>query len=215
MPPVVAVVGHSKTGKTRVATALVKNLTRAGYGVVAIKHCHHGHEMDREGSDTDQLFRAGARSVVASSPDKISRVERRDYDTPLENILASVDSGADIVIVEGYKDSPNPKILVADNGNLPFQPDNLSAIVGGPGIEADVPTFGFDQIDGLSEFVRSEFIDAPAPKIEISLEVDGEPVSLKDYPTSALAGVVEGFVSSLKGVPESPKSIRINVSLSE
>ncbi|MCH8311001.1 MAG: molybdopterin-guanine dinucleotide biosynthesis protein B [Chloroflexi bacterium] len=183
--------------------------------MVAIKHCHHGHHMDQEGSDTDQLFQAGARSVVASSPDKVSRIERREHDTPLENILISVDASADIVLVEGYKDSAVPKILVADNGVMPFQPDNLIAVVGGAGVESDVPTFGFDQMDGLSSLIRSQIIDAPTPRIEVSLEVDGEPVPLKDYPTSALAGVLKGFISSLNGVPENPRSIRINVTLAD
>jgi molybdopterin-guanine dinucleotide biosynthesis protein B len=215
MPPAVAVVGPSKTGKTRVATSLVKILSRAGHNVVAIKHCHHGHEMDRKGSDTDQLFRVGARSVIASSPDKLSRIERCEHDTPLDNILASVDSSTDIVLVEGYKDSAIPKILIAENGELPFEPDNLVAIVGGESIEADVPIFGFDQIDELAGFVRTQIIESPSPKIEVYLEVDGKPVPLKDYATGALAGIVEGFIPSLNGVLERPRSIRINVTLSD
>ncbi len=40
--PIVAIVGYSDSGKTRVASALVGLLTQRGHRVAAFKHAAHG-----------------------------------------------------------------------------------------------------------------------------------------------------------------------------
>lgn len=69
-PPVVAVVGYSDSGKTRVAAALIELLSARGYRIAAIKHCLHGHQPARPHSDSERLYERGAVAVIASSPDK-------------------------------------------------------------------------------------------------------------------------------------------------
>ena len=61
--PVIAVVGYADSGKTTVAAALIQILSGEGYEVAAVKHCPHGHDVDREGSDTQRMGQAGAAAV--------------------------------------------------------------------------------------------------------------------------------------------------------
>ena len=74
-----------------------------------------------------------------------------------------------------------------------------------------MPTYAFDDLNLLSEQIRKEFLEADAPELSVNLVVDGESVPLKRYPASTLASVVQGFVSSLHGVPQEPQDIQITV----
>lgn len=121
-PPVVAIVGPSNSGKTRVATALVEILTGRGYQIAAIKHCPHGHDTDRSRSDSDRLYQAGAATVIASSPDRRTLVERVDHDGSLDTLVSSVGPRVDLVIAEGFKGSQAPKILVMSSEQMAPNP---------------------------------------------------------------------------------------------
>ena len=116
--PVVAVVGYSDSGKTKVASSLIKTLTDEGYRVAAVKHCPHGHAADLANSDTDRLYKAGAVAVVASSPARLTRFERVTLDSSLESIVSTMGDRIDLVVAEGFKSSAVPKVLVA-NGASP------------------------------------------------------------------------------------------------
>ncbi len=116
--PVVAVVGYSDSGKTRVASSLIKTLTDEGYRVAAVKHCPHGHDADLADRDTDRLYAAGASTVVASSPDRLTKVERVTKDSSLERVVSAMSAAIDMVVAEGFKSSAVPKILVT-NGRWP------------------------------------------------------------------------------------------------
>lgn len=212
LTPVVSVVGYSNSGKTRVATSLVASLSEHGYRVTAIKHCHDGHDVDRPGSDTSQLYEAGAATVVASSPGQMTKTERVDGDYSLESIAARVGGGADIIIAEGFKASSVPKVLVIGN-DAPPDVEGVIAVVSDSLGEWSVPTYAFDDLNLLSEQIRKEFLEADAPDLLVTLIVDGESVPLKRYPASALASVVKGFVSSLHDVPQEPQDIQITVKI--
>ncbi len=212
MPPVVAIVGNSNSGKTRVAVSLVEKLVAEGYRIAAIKHCPHGHESDRPGSDTDRLYRAGAQTVIASSPGKQTRTERLEDDWPLEEIVASLDDGVDLVIAEGFKESAVPKVLVLDGGTPPAV-DNVVAVVSETSASSDPPTYSFSTLGLLAAQLRVQFLETAQPPAaeEVSLVVDGVPVILKSYLATVLAGVIRGLLSSLKDVPPEAKEVQITL----
>lgn len=215
MRSVFTVVGASGTGKTRVAVALVRSLVRRGYRVAAIKHAPHGHEMDRVGSDTDRLFDAGASAVMAASPGGASaRYQQPAPDRPLEDIVAWWGPDCDVVIAEGFKQSRVPKVLVEGGDTGPTRISNIVARVDGHGASADeVPVFTFEQMDELADLLErmmsTSLPDGPAAR----LTVDGHNIWLNRFPSAALASVVTGFVSSLKGVPGPERSITVTVDL--
>ena len=159
-PPVVAVVGLSNSGKTTVAERLVHILTAWGYRVAAVKHCPHGHEIGRSGTDTHRLFESGACAVVASSPGLVSRSERVEGDLDLESIVAALD--ADIVIAEGFKSSAAPKIVVGDP--QPVEGTVIAYVTELPGGPDGPPTYSRRQLDGLAAQIRRYVSEAtPTP----------------------------------------------------
>jgi len=110
---VIGLAGWSGSGKTTLAEQLIAGLTARGLEVATIKHAHHGFDADKPGKDSYRHRAAGARQVIVSSQarsvlfaENLDRGERR-----LEDLLDAL-SPADIVIVEGYKREPIPKIEI-------------------------------------------------------------------------------------------------------
>ena len=211
MPPVVAIVGYSNSGKTRVASSLIRSFSGQGYRVAAVKHCPHGHDIERGGSDTDRLSKAGAVAVTASSPGKLTRVERVNGDSRLESIVSALDNGIDIVVAEGFKTSGIPKVLVLDSSPSPTGVKNIVAIVSDAPGPWKLPTYSFNALDMLADQLRKLFLEAAPPLVLVSLQVNGSHVPLKAYPSRVLAGMVAGFVSSLNGVPAELRDVQITV----
>jgi molybdopterin-guanine dinucleotide biosynthesis protein B len=149
--PVVAIVGYSDSGKTRVATALTRILVDRGYHIAAVKHCHHGHQLDIDGKDTAGLSAAGASLVVASSPGRITTIQSIDGDASLEEIVPMIDDGYNLIIAEGFKHSTVPKVLVmGDDEVIEPPPSNIIALVGDGGSDTGVPHYGFDDLEALA-----------------------------------------------------------------
>jgi molybdopterin-guanine dinucleotide biosynthesis protein MobB len=105
---VIAVVGTKKTGKTTLVTALVRSLAKHGR-VGTIKNMAH-HPVDR--GDTKRHFDAGADEVIGLGEARLKVTRDRGN---LESSLAELEKdGMDYVVVEGFKQSRLPKIVMAD-----------------------------------------------------------------------------------------------------
>ena len=206
---VVAIVGNSDSGKTTVASSIIHSLTAEGYRIAAIKHCPQGHDVDRADSDTDRLRRAGAVTVVASSPGRLTTMEEVTGEPSLESLVYSVGCGADLVVAEGFTANAVPKVLVMDGNSPPPAADNVIAVVADTPQGSKVPTYGFDELHMLATQIRSRFLDQRSDATPVSLIMDGNPVRLKSFPTSVLSGIIKGFLSSLNGVPSEPSTIQV------
>ncbi|MCF8061090.1 MAG: molybdopterin-guanine dinucleotide biosynthesis protein B [Deltaproteobacteria bacterium] len=138
LPPIVAVVGLSDSGKTTLMVDLIPEMRRHGLRVGTIKHHPHDLDVELPGKDTWKHRRAGADGTVLSTPSTIAviRSAGRDH-SPAE--LAGLLADMDIVLAEGYKNAEVPKVEVhrADLGRPPLCLDDpfLLALV----TEADVP----------------------------------------------------------------------------
>lgn len=110
--PVILIVGWSGSGKTTLLERLVRELSGRGLRLGTVKHDTHGFAMDQVGKDTWRHQQAGAVVTAISSPDRFGLIERRPQgERRLEDILPLL-SDVDLVLVEGYKRSPFPKIEV-------------------------------------------------------------------------------------------------------
>ncbi len=209
--PVVAIVGYSASGKTRVATALTSILVDGCYQIAAVKHCHHGHQLDIAGKDTAELSAAGASPVVASSPGRITTIQSVEGDASLEEIVATIDGSYDLIIAEGFKRSTVPKVLVLGDEVIEPPPSRIIALVGDGGPDLGVPRYGFDDLEALAVQLRRELLPVPGDSPSVSLMVDGVPVHLSDFPGAALSATVRGFVGTLKRAPKNPTKITITL----
>ena len=112
MIPIVSVVGKSNAGKTTLLEKLIPELKRRGYRVATVKHDAHSFEMDEPGKDTWRHRQAGADVVVISSKDKMAMIRRVDEELSLLEIADTI-TGVDIILTEGFKRGPAPKIEVS------------------------------------------------------------------------------------------------------
>lgn len=212
-PPVVAIVGASDSGKTTVAVGLIRELASRGHRVAAVKHCPHGHRVDPEGVDTDRLAAAGALLSVAASPDRVTTVERRETDPSLAEIVDRSAGNFDLVVAEGYKHGDTPKILVQSDKALPITPSNVVAVVGDDAAGLTAPRFTPDDWQGLATWVEDRFLARKADPGGVSLTVDGVDVPLSRFPADALSATVLGFIRSLNGIPEEPRTVEVTISI--
>ncbi len=110
--PVIGFCGHSGSGKTTIIEKIVPRLARRGLAVAYLKHDSHGLQVDREGKDTDRIFRAGARVIAAgSSAEGFLRTHGGE-----EFVCPPSFAECDIILVEGYKNAPWEKIWVHPHG---------------------------------------------------------------------------------------------------
>lgn len=110
VPFIFVVAEQSKTGKTLVATQLIRAFTNLGYEVGYAKSDGHGFTMDREGSDTWLASQAGAKAIAISGPQQyamlVSHNKKKDIATLAENLLV------DLVIIETRSRGMLPSIEV-------------------------------------------------------------------------------------------------------
>lgn len=110
---IISVIGRKNAGKTTLVVALASELVRRGHRVMTIKHGHHPAESDRYGSDTWRHFNEGrAERVLIASPTLRVLFERSPDTYDPVSLARQYMQGADIVLTEGYKAAPLPKIEV-------------------------------------------------------------------------------------------------------
>ena len=109
----IGVVGRKHAGKTTLTVALASEFIRRGRRVMTLKHAHHPASVDGEGTDSWRHFNeGGAERTLLATPDLRVLFERTpdDYD-PIGLARRYLD-GADIVLAEGFRAAPIPRIEV-------------------------------------------------------------------------------------------------------
>ncbi len=129
---VLGLAGWSGAGKTTLLTALLPLLTAQGLRVSTIKHTHHGVDLDKPGKDSFRHREAGAHEVMVASAARWALLHEHDGPEPsLDDLLARM-TPVDLVLVEGFKSSPIPKLEVyrAALGKPPLWPgrDDILAV---------------------------------------------------------------------------------------
>ncbi len=114
--PIVSIVGRSNTGKTTLIEKMIPELRRRGYRVATIKHNIHGFDIDHEGKDSWRHKKAGAQMTVIASPHQVAVVEDVNRDYELSELRDHYIRDVDIILSEGFKKNPHPKIEVCPVG---------------------------------------------------------------------------------------------------
>ena len=109
---ILGIVGWSGSGKTTLLVALLPLLRASGLSISTIKHAHHGFDLDRPGKDSHRHREAGAHEVLVASSRRwalMHEIEGPEPDLPA--LLARL-SPVDLVLVEGFKSHPYPKLEI-------------------------------------------------------------------------------------------------------
>jgi len=105
--------GWSGSGKTTLLVALIPELVSRGITVSTLKHAHHAFDVDQPGKDSWRHRQAGAREVMISSQNRWALMhELRGAPEPTFEELVRRMSPVDLLLVEGFKHHPHPKIEV-------------------------------------------------------------------------------------------------------
>ncbi len=156
---IISVVGRKNAGKTTLAVALTSELARRGHRVMTIKHGHHPAGVDRTGSDTWRHFNEGrAERVLIASPDLRVLFERSPDDYDPIGLARQYMHGADMVLTEGFKAAPLPKIEVFRraagdrplyNPAAPNAPEWVAIVTDDPDFQAECPVLRFNDTNWL------------------------------------------------------------------
>ncbi len=159
--PTIHIIGKKNSGKTTLIEKLVKNLTEKGYRVGALKHSMHDHPIDRPGSDSDRMNKAGAQPVAFWSSAGLGVFWAGVDDVAVENVLSEVFKSCDLLLIESFSSGAGLKILLLDD--LAKEEwkrfSNVVALVvnGGEKKEIDsLPVFVRDDIKGLTTFLENK-----------------------------------------------------------
>ena len=213
MVPIISIVGKSDSGKTTLIEKLLPELTQRGYRVATVKHDIHGFEVDQEGKDSWRHKKAGAYTVIISSPQKVALIRDVESDLRLDELRERFIQDVDLILSEGYKKDSQPKIEIFRKEKhkelLCSKKDNLVALVSNQPFDVGVPCFDLDDMKGLADFIENHFLKGEK-KEDISLAVDGKAVPLSPFVGGFLKKAIQGMISSLKGCDRA-KRIKIEI----
>ena len=115
--PLLGFAAWSGSGKTTLLTQLLPVLRGRGLEVALIKHAHHNFDIDHPGKDSYELRQAGAGQVLVASSRRFALMVENppgeEIEPVLSELIARIDARrADLILVEGFKREPIPKIEI-------------------------------------------------------------------------------------------------------
>ncbi len=159
----IGLAGWSGAGKTTLLECVIPHLIARGLSVSTIKHAHHKFDVDVPGKDSWKHRQAGATEVLVSSGNRFALMhELRGAPEPTLAELLSLLSPVDLVIVEGFKADPHPKIEVyrAENGQ-PFlhgQDKAIVAVASDVAVETGLPVLHLDDIEKIADMMLTKAV---------------------------------------------------------
>lgn len=156
---VFGIAGWSGSGKTTLVTRLIPVLVRRGVEVATIKHSHHHPMLGDE--PTRALVAAGVTEVLVASRQRFALMHDlpEDDEPGLAQLLDRI-TGIDLVLVEGFKFGPHPKLELWDPALgkpmlAPNDPAVLAIATDDPGASHGRPIFRRDDAEGIADFILS------------------------------------------------------------
>ena len=150
--------GWSGSGKTTLIEKLIPRFVDAGLRVSLIKHAHHTFDVDQPGKDSYRHRHAGAAEVLVSSSRRwVLMHELRGAPEPAFEEQLKHLSPCDIVIVEGFKHAPIPKLEVwrRETGEPLIHPNDphIVAVASDTRVDTKLPVLDLNDDAGISSFI--------------------------------------------------------------
>jgi molybdopterin-guanine dinucleotide biosynthesis protein B len=152
--------GWSGSGKTTLIERLIPIFVKDGLRVSLIKHAHHTFDVDQPGKDSHRHRVAGAHEVLATSSRRwVLMHELRGEREPTFEEQAARLSPCDLLIVEGFKFAPIPKIEVwreaAGEAMLHPKDRDIVAVATDATIDCRLPVLDLNDPAAVAAFVTS------------------------------------------------------------
>jgi molybdopterin-guanine dinucleotide biosynthesis protein B len=153
--------GYSGSGKTTLIEQLIPRFVRRGMRVSLIKHAHHTFDVDQPGKDSYRHRHAGASEVLVTSSRRwVLMHELRGGPEPSFDEQMKHLSPCDLLLVEGFKFAPIPKLEVwrAATGESLLHPNDphIVAVASDEKVETRLPLLDLNDAGRIAEFVLKE-----------------------------------------------------------
>ena len=155
-PHVICIVGSGRhVGKTTLLIEILGEMRRRGLVVGTIKHVGGHSEFDFSSKDTAKHIQAGSIATMAVTSSSIIAI-RKDLPNTLESALSQMPKELDYVLVEGFKQSKFPKIIVSKPGSesLGEVPGDTIAVV-----LDQKQIAGSGRFDNIEQFTSKRLVD--------------------------------------------------------
>nr|WP_207621468.1 MULTISPECIES: molybdopterin-guanine dinucleotide biosynthesis protein B [Chelativorans] len=156
---VFGITGWKNSGKTTLTVRLTEEFVRRGLQVATVKHAHHAFDIDQPGTDSFRHRQAGASetAIVSSRRWALMHELREEGEPNLADILARL-SPCDLVLIEGFKKEPHPKIEcrrlgARDRSPLADLVPGIVALASDHPVETSLPRYDLDDVAGIADFI--------------------------------------------------------------
>jgi molybdopterin-guanine dinucleotide biosynthesis protein B len=160
-------IGSSGSGKTTLMTQVLSLLRARGLRVSALKHAHHGFDIDRPGKDSFKFREAGAEEVMLVADGRWVLLHEAGAEDDLSlTALVGRMAPVDLVLVEGFKLASIPKLEVyrPSLGKAPFfaRDPSILAVVSDEDVEAGARVvLPLNAPEAVVEFILAHVMAAP------------------------------------------------------
>ena len=150
--------GWSGSGKTTLIEQLIPRFVKHGLRVSLIKHAHHTFDVDHAGKDSYRHRQAGAQEILVTSSRRwvLMRELRGEAEPAFAELVKRI-SPCDLLLVEGFKHAPIPKLEVwrEQTGEPLLHPNDphIVALASDAKVETKLPLLDLNDIDGISKFI--------------------------------------------------------------
>jgi len=150
--------GYSGSGKTTLIENVIPVLVEQGLRVSLVKHAHHAFDVDQPGKDSYRHRKAGATEVMLTSAKRwVLMHEIIDQPEPELPQQLSHMSPCEIVLVEGFKKQPMPKLEIHRKAHgAPFlfiDDPHIVGIATDEAVDTELPQFALDDYQKIAAFV--------------------------------------------------------------
>ncbi len=156
---IIGLAGWSGAGKTTLIAKLIPAIIARGLSVSTVKHAHHGFDVDHPGKDSFTHRAAGATEVLVASAIRFALLHelRNTPEPPFSELLQKM-SPVDLVLVEGFKREPHPKLEVhrAVNGKpliYPEDPYVMAIATDAPLADVPLPWVLLDDVPAIVDLL--------------------------------------------------------------
>jgi molybdopterin-guanine dinucleotide biosynthesis protein B len=152
--------GWSGSGKTTLIEKLIPRFAGAGLRVSLIKHAHHTFDVDQPGKDSYRHRHAGAGEVLVTSSRRwVLMHELRGAQEPSFEEQIRRLSPCDLLLVEGFKHAPIPKLEVwrEEPGEALLHPNDahIVAVASDTKVETRLPVLDLNDDAVIARFILS------------------------------------------------------------